>query len=63
MVWADRSPPLLVPTAIRARARSFVGIFLGVMAWNEVNECFGETDRWIHPARAAGVWWEDHGSG
>ena len=61
MVWADRSPPLLVPTSISARSRSSEGIFLGVMACNDVNGCFGETDRRIHPARTARGEWEDHG--
>jgi hypothetical protein len=27
---------------------------------NGVNGGFGETDRWIHPARAAGGGWVDH---
>jgi hypothetical protein len=52
---------LFFTSAISARSRSLVGIFPGVMAWNGVNGCFGETDRWIHPARAAGGWWDDHG--
>lgn len=30
-------------------------LFTGVMAWDGVTRCFGETDR------ATGGWWEDHG--
>jgi hypothetical protein len=54
------SADLLFTSAISARSRSFVGIFPGVMAWDGVNGGFGETDRWIHPARAVGGGWEVH---
>lgn len=57
-----RCAPETIPAALSRTARAagfcdkFIAriLFPGVMAWNGVNGCLGETDRRIHPARAAG---------